>query len=300
MKRVLILGGAGMLGHKAFQVLSEDFDVGVTFRRFDDRLRATALFPEQRVINEVDATDLSSIKRALSRFSPDCVLNCIGIIKQLKEAKDARASIYTNALFPHLLAELCQDIGARLIHVSTDCVFSGRKGSYRESDAADADDLYGRTKYLGEVAYPGTLTIRTSIIGRELFSNVSLVDWFLSQRGNKIRGFRRAIFTGFTTLALAREISRIIRVQPKLSGLYQVSADPINKYELLLLLRQAYGIDVEIEPYDDFLCDRSLCSDRYRSETGFRPMEWPAMVHEMAQDPTPYDALRNATVAALT
>jgi dTDP-4-dehydrorhamnose reductase len=293
--RLLVLGGAGMLGHKAFQVLSEQFDTMVTFRRFDDRLRRTGLFADERVIPGVDATDLESVRSALDAARPDCVLNCVGVIKQLEAKTQPKLLIQINALFPHLLAELCAERGTRLIHLSTDCVFSGRKGAYTEDDASDAEDLYGRTKYLGEVSYPGSLTLRTSIVGRELFTNLSLVDWFLSQRGGTVRGYTNAVFTGLTTQALSREIGRVVRAFPELSGIYHVSAARISKCELLLLLRRTYRIDVTVEPYDDFRCDRSLDSSRYRSATGFQPPSWDAMVDEMAQDATPYDAFRQLT-----
>jgi dTDP-4-dehydrorhamnose reductase len=224
---------------------------------------------------------------------PDVILNCVGVIKQLDAAKDARASIYTNALFPHLLAAEATERGARVIHVSTDCVFSGERGSYRETDFADARDLYGRTKLLGELPAPH-LTMRTSIVGRELFSSLSLLDWFLSQRGRRVRGFQRAIYSGFSTIALSREIARVISDRPKLAGLYHVSSEPIAKYDLLHLWRSAYGVDIEIEPDDAFLCDRSLLSGRYRADAGFTPPSWPEMVDEMARDATPYARIRGA------
>jgi dTDP-4-dehydrorhamnose reductase len=290
--RVLIVGGAGMLGHKAFQVFSEHFDTMVTVRAFDDRLRSTGLFDEGRVIASVDATDVGSVRRALDAARPDCVVNCIGVIKQLEASRRPRTAIQVNALFPHILAELCAERGTRLIQISTDCVFSGRRGSYTEADSSDAEDLYGRSKYLGEVVNDGSLTLRTSMIGRELFTSVSLVDWFLSQRGGKVRGYTQAIYSGLTTMALSREMARIIAEYPTLSGLYHVSAEPIAKYDLLLLLRGAYGIDVEVEPYDAFHCDRSMRSDRYRDATGFRPQSWATMVEDMARDATPYDLFR--------
>jgi dTDP-4-dehydrorhamnose reductase len=290
--RVLILGGAGMLGHKAFQVFSEQFDTSVTFRRFDERLRSTSLFPDDQVISDVDAADLDSVRRALDTARPDCVVNCIGIIKQRPGAHHPITAIQVNALFPHLLAELCAEREARLIQLGTDCVFSGRRGSYAEADHADAEDLYGRSKYLGEVGYGGALTLRTSMIGRELFTSLSLVDWLLSQRGGKVRGFTNAMYTGLTTTALSREIARVVAEYPTLTGVYHLSAEKIAKHDLLLLLRDAYGLDVEIEPYAELRCDRSLRSDRYRQATGFRPQTWAAMVQEMASDATSYDLFR--------
>ena len=291
MTRVLVLGGAGMLGHKAFQTLSERFETWVTFRRFDERLRASGLFPESRVIAGVDASALETVRDAVDRARPDVILNCVGVIKQLDAAKDARTSIYTNALFPHLLAAEASERGARVIHVSTDCVFSGDRGQYGEEDFADARDLYGRTKFLGELPAPH-LTMRTSIVGRELFTTLSLLDWFLSQRGGTVRGFRRAIYTGFSTIALSREIARVIGERPGLTGLYHVSSEPITKYDLLHLWREAYGVEVGIEPDDAFFCDRSLRSERYRADAGFTPPSWPDMVREMARDATPYERIR--------
>lgn len=291
--RVLVLGGSGMLGHKLVQILSRDLEVSATFRRFDPRLRATGLYGKVQVLDGVDAWAPESVLRALDAAEPQWVINCIGVIKQLKEAKDPREAIYLNALWPHLLAEHCAARGTRLLHVSTDCVFSGRRGRYLESDVTDAEDLYGRTKALGEVGRPGCLTLRTSIIGRDLFANVSLIDWFLSQRQGRVRGFARAIYTGLTTEALSREINHLVGMRPALEGLYQVSSDPINKYDLLRLVNAAFGTGVTIDRDDEFVCDRSLASDRYWRAVGRKPPTWPGMVREMAADPTGYDVFRS-------
>jgi dTDP-4-dehydrorhamnose reductase len=175
------------------------------------------------------------------------------------------------------------------IHVSTDCVFNGRKGMYTEADPSDAEDLYGRTKFLGEVDYEGCLTLRTSIIGRELGAPTGLVDWFLSNQGGKVRGFRRAIYTGFTTIALSAIIANILEQRPQLSGVYQASSQPINKYDLLLFIRSAFNANIEIEPFDDFVLDRSLDSARFRTQTDFTPPTWEQMIQEMANDSAPYD-----------
>jgi dTDP-4-dehydrorhamnose reductase len=243
-------------------------------------------------ITGVDATDYDSIARAIAEVKPEVVINCIGIIKQLKAAKDPIISLSINSLFPHRLAILCRAAATRMIHISTDCVFSGRKGMYTEDDVSDAEDLYGRTKYLGEVGYPGCLTIRTSIIGRELHSASGLVDWFLSNRGGKVRGFRRAMYTGFTTVALAKIIAELIRNHPELSGLWQVSSEPITKFDLLKLVNDIYRAGIEIEPDDVFFCDRSLNSARFRAAVNFQPSSWAEMISEMYHDPLPYDQWR--------
>ena len=206
---------------------------------------------------------------------PDAVVNCIGIVKQIDAAKDAIASISVNALLPHQLGRICEEAGARLVHFSTDCVFSGRGGPYRESDLPDPIDLYGRSKLLGEIAGAGSLTLRTSIIGRELSSSNGLVEWFLSATGPAVRGYSNAIFSGLPTLALAQCIADVIHERPALTGLYHVSAAPIDKLALLQLLRDAYGRTVEITPYPDVKLDRSLDSTRFRDATGFAPVPWP-------------------------
>jgi dTDP-4-dehydrorhamnose reductase len=292
MIRVLILGAGGMLGHKAWQVLGKHCKVYGTFRRFDERLRMTGIFDENRVVTGVDAWDLGSIRRALTETSPNWVINCIGIIKQLKAAQDPKQAIYVNALFPHLLAHECAERRVRLIDVSTDCVFSGRRGSYRESDVSDAEDLYGRTKYLGELSSPGCLTLRTSIIGRDLFSDHSLIDWFLSQAGSQVKGYARAIYSGLSTAALSREIWKVISQYPYLEGLYHVASAPITKYDLLQMTNKAFQAGVIIARDETYVCDRTLVSDRYWMVTKGQPPLWEDMVTELARNCTDYSRFR--------
>ncbi len=253
------------------------------------------IFEEARVVDGVDAWQLDTVRKAITQVRPDWVLNCIGIIKQREEAQDAVQAIYVNALFPHLLGQACRKAGARLIHVSTDCVFSGRRGPYRETDPSDAEDLYGRTKYLGEVAGPGCLTVRTSIIGRDLFRDLSLVDWFLSQAGKQVRGYARTLYTGLTTIALSKELWRVITDGPSLQGLYQVSSAPIAKFDLLVMLNEAFRTDTRILRDETEVSDRSLVSDRYWGETGGHPPSWSEMVTELAADSTDYKRFRRQT-----
>jgi dTDP-4-dehydrorhamnose reductase len=292
MKRILILGGAGMLGHKAFQVLSADCDVYATFRKFEHRLKSTRLFELSKVIDGVDVFQIGSVKQAIERIRPDVVHNCVGIVKQHEQASDPKFAIYINALFPHLLSESCSSSGSKLVHISTDCVFSGRKGDYTEDDMSDAEDMYGRTKYLGEVRDGRSLTLRTSIIGRELFSSFGLVEWFLSQEHRTVPGYTNAIYTGLTTMALCREIQRVIHHFPNLYGLYHVSSEPITKYHLLSLVKKAYHADVEVNEFPDFYCDRSLDSARFREATNSALPKWEQMIVEMHDDSTPYSDWR--------
>jgi dTDP-4-dehydrorhamnose reductase len=292
--KVLILGGSGMLGHKLWQRLAPDFYTHVTFRQSPQAYSAYGIFDPARSIGGVSAEDFDTVIRALASVRPDVVVNCIGIVKQDATAKDPLKSITVNALFPHRLAHSCRAANARLIHISTDCVFSGQSGDYKETDKADAEDLYGRTKLLGEVDYENALTIRTSMIGRELSGAHGLVEWFLSQRGQTVRGFKRAVFSGFTTAALADIISNVIAKHPELRGVWHVAAEPINKFDLLSLVKEAFGLNIEIVAEDSFICDRSLDADRFRRETGWAPDGWPQMIDQMAQDPTPYDEFRRS------
>ena len=283
--KIIVLGATGMLGHKLLQRLSVGHDVWGTVREAVDQAPPIPGIGRERLIGEVSASNLATINQAVEQIRPDAVLNCIGIVKQIDAAKDAVTSITINALLPHQLGALCERMGARLIHFSTDCVFSGRAGPYRESDQPDATDLYGRSKLLGEVERAGCLTIRTSIVGRELRRGTGLFEWFISQRGKEVRGYRQALYTGLTTQAMADVVRMILEFQPGLSGVWQVSADPIDKCSLLELVDQVYGLDIHIEPDETFHCDRRLDSSRFRTITGWSPPSWQAMVEAMHADP---------------
>jgi dTDP-4-dehydrorhamnose reductase len=277
-----------MLGHKLAQAFPERFETHVSFRSVDaqsPRLPGTAAVQAHFGVR---ADDIPSVDGLLATVRPDVVINCIGIVKQDAAAKDPIPSIAINSLFPHQVAAMCARSNARLIHISTDCVFSGRGGNYRESDTPDAEDLYGRSKLLGEVTEYDSLTIRTSIIGRELRSRYGLLEWFLAQNGKTVRGFTRAIFSGFTTRALARILGDIIERRPALHGLWHVASAPISKFDLLSLIKSVYDVNIAIEPDPTFVCDRSLNGDRFREATGFTPPSWPDMIRDMHDDSTPY------------
>lgn len=280
---VLVLGATGMLGNAVLRyfALREGFDARGSARSAGSA-RALPAEVRDRVVCGVDVENSDSLARLFADVRPRTVINCIGLVKQLSEADDPLQAIPINALLPHRLARLCELIGARLVHVSTDCVFDGRRGLYKEDDPADAQDLYGRSKHLGEVDYPHALTLRTSIIGHELGSAHGLVGWFLSQTA-PVRGFTRAIFSGLPTVELARVICEHVLPHPELRGLHHVSAAPINKYDLLRLVAQAYGRDTQITPDDKLVIDRSLDSTRFRAATGYAPPDWPALVKSMQQ-----------------
>lgn len=294
--RVLIFGGSGMLGHKLSQILSGRFDTWATFRGPLAAYDGSMLFDPQRVVCGVLVENFGTVINALTTAEPDVVVNCIGIVKQDKAAIDRYRTIAVNALFPHQLAQACSSRSIRLIHLSTDCVFNGRRGNYKEEDASDAEDIYGRTKWLGELDYDHCLTLRTSMIGRELGGCHGLIEWFFSQRGKRVRGFKRAIFSGFTTIALSALIGDIIASPDRLHGVWHVAGDSINKFDLLTMVKQDFQLDIEIEPDETFVCDRSLDDSRFRNRTGFKPPPWEQMIDQMARDTTPYEEIRRTHV----
>lgn len=279
--RILVLGGDGMLGHQLLKQLSRAHEVRVTLHRPLSAYAQFGLFNAANARGEVDVRDFSRVVQVHADFQPDAVLNAAGVVKQRVDAKDSILSIEVNSLLPHRLAELCGKAGTRLIHMSTDCVFSGKKGNYSEADAPDAEDLYGRSKLLGEVSGAPCLTLRSSIIGRELSRKTGLLEWFLGERG-PVRGFRNVIFSGFTTIEMTRIIERLLTRHPGASGLYHVSSAPISKHDLLVLIRERLELKTDIVPDGDFRCDRSLDSSRFRKAFGYVPPTWEEMVEELA------------------
>lgn len=279
--RVLVLGGDGMLGHELFLHVRQRHEARVTLRQSLAAYSAQSFFSSANAFADVDVRRPERVEQVLDEFKPDAVVNAVGIVKQRPESEDAIVSIEVNALMPHRLAASCRKIGARLIHLSTDCVFSGEKGRYSEGDRPDPVDVYGRSKLLGEVTGEGALTLRTSMIGRGLYRKTGLVDWFLEQRG-RVQGYRNAIFSGLTTVALSRLIAMMIEKHPRASGLYHVSATPISKYELLTKLRERLQAKVEITPVDEPRIDRSLDSTRFRRVFAYQPPTWEQMLDELA------------------
>jgi len=284
--RVLVLGAAGMLGHKVCQVSGKSFEVFGTFR--GPVPDVSGVYDRTKPVLDVDVTRQDTLERAIGVARPDVVVNAVGIVKQLDLASNPIASIQVNALLPHLLARLGRDRGFKVIHVSTDCVFSGKRGRYTEADMPDPVDFYGRTKLLGEPDGPEVLTLRTSIIGRELQTQHGLVEWFLSQRGRTVRGWARAIYTGFTTEALAQIIVDLLQSGSPLHGVWHVSSAAVSKYELLQQLNVAFGTGTDIRRDESFVCDRSLESGRFWKETGLQRPLWSEMISSLANDPTPY------------
>lgn len=292
MSRVLVLGAGGMLGHKVCQRLCGHEVWGLVRQDAATTCEAyPGVFDGVTLLGDVDVLQANLLEETIRDLRPQTVVNCVGVVKQREEAQDPYLAVAVNALLPHRLARLCAEIGGRLIHVSTDCVFSGRRGRYRETDVTDAEDLYGKSKALGETGSRETaaVTLRTSFIGRELARpKHGLVEWFLAQEGGSVQGFAGVTYTGLTSIELANVIRRIVESHGELSGLYQVAGEPITKYELLDLLRRTYGVSVDIQRVDEPVSDRGLVMERFSEATGYAAPPWPEMIRAMYQDTTRY------------
>lgn len=282
--KVLVLGVTGMLGSTVYKYLVESprLDVFGTARSslYKDYFSTQLI---ERVIPEINVLDQKQLVSVVNEVKPDVIINCVGLVKQLPGSNSLLECIPLNSLLPHRLMLLASKVNARLIHISTDCVFSGKRGHYLETDTPDAEDLYGISKSIGELNdVKNTITLRTSLIGHELNSNRSLIDWFLSQ-DVKIKGYRKMIFSGLSTIEMARVIRDFVLPNPHLEGLYHVSSEPIGKYELLKLVAKIYRKEIEIIPDDEIQIDRSLVSDKFFQATGYRAPSWPDLVEAMYQ-----------------
>jgi len=290
--RVLILGGSGMLGHRLLQALeARGHEARATLRGTLDSYPRRGPLRRDNSIPEVELRDGTRLRQVIAGYRPDTVVNAAGLVLQREDASDPILNIELNSLLPHRAAVYCREYAARLIHISSDCVFSGSRGGYTEADIPDPVDLYGRSKLLGEVGYAPGITLRTSMIGFELNGAHGLLEWFLAQTGT-VRGYRRAIFSGLTTIEMCRVIERILSHDSNRHGVYHLSAEPISKHDLLCALRDALHLPVEITPADEPAIDRSLDSSRFREEFRYNPPAWRDMIGELAAEA---DAYKKAT-----
>ncbi len=284
---IVILGCTGMLGHKLLQVISASgrYQVHGTVRSMkNDKLRELSRLSNVTIVSDIMAENTAAISDLVKKVKPVALVNCIGVIKQLPEANQPIPSIRINSLFPHQLAEITKQNSSRLIHFSTDCVYSGTKGFYTESDPTDPQDIYGKSKALGEVGGPGCFTIRSSIIGPEINSYLGLLEWFIAQRGKAVKGYNKALYTGFTTHAMSQIVLMLIEKFPDLSGVWNIASPTISKYDILLLINEVLNLGITVEQDAKFAIDRSLDGSRFETATGFKPPPWRQMIEQLGQD----------------
>lgn len=279
--KVLVIGANGMIGSTIIRVIAEKKDWSV-YGTIRSETTKQFFVPEisENLLANVDVINHDSLISVFDEVRPDVVINCAGLTKHISGSDDPVNAIPINALMPHRLAELCKLLGARLIHISTDCVYSGRKGNYLESEPADSMDIYGQSKLLGEVDYLHAVTLRTSTIGHEFSTKHGLLEWFLSQEG-QCKGFQRAIFSGLPTIILAQIIRDIVIPNNDLRGLYHVAGQAISKYDLLKLISEIYGKSIEIIKDEKFIIDRSLNAEKFQAATGYIPPTWPELIRLM-------------------
>jgi dTDP-4-dehydrorhamnose reductase len=280
--KVLILGGTGMLGHQIIKgCISRNIDWLTTVRNKELLINKLGPAISGRLIEIDDIKNFKQLREVCLESKVQFIINCVGVVKQSKFASNYLESITVNSLLPHILNEICEEMNAKLIHISTDCVFDGSKGNYSEDDLSDAQDIYGKTKFLGEVNYGKTMTIRTSIIGNEITNNIhGLIDWFLAQK-NTVNGYNYAIFSGVTTNELTKIILEIIIPKFFKTGLFQVASKPISKYDLLKIVANVYDKDIEIKESQDVIIDRSLSPIKFNSHTNYSPPEWDIQILHM-------------------
>lgn len=281
--RLLILGVSGLIGHNLYQELSSDFEVFGTLHRSKNQYRNIAMFSGNNVVENVDVSKFEMLKGLLNAINPEVIINCVGITKRKIDNNSPSEPIYVNALFPHLLSSWANENNKRIIHFSTDCVFDGKIGNYNEDSITTAEDLYGRTKALGEINYKHTLTIRSSFIGLELFDRTELLDWFLAQEGKQIKGFKNTFYSGVSTKFMAKLVKDIIQKFPDLSGIYHLAPEkPVSKFELLSIAKEVFKVNVDIVPDVLHVHTPTLDATKLRNKINFIVPSWNEMLNELA------------------
>lgn len=285
--KILVLGASGLIGHKLFQTMKDaGHDVYGVLHGEKTSFPEVDFLQKDSVIESVDVLDFDKLHGILYAIQPNVVLNCVGITKRKEEVNDPFQAISVNALFPHKLANLAKDMNFRVIHFSTDCVFNGELGNYNEESNTTGEDAYGKTKALGEIRYPHTLTIRSSFIGRELAGKTELLEWLISENGNTIKGFTQAWYSGVSTIFMAKTVLDIIENYPDISDLYQLAIpEPISKYDLLCLARDAFQLDIEIIPDGNFEIKPTLDGSKLTNAMDLTIPSWQEMMNELAADP---------------
>ncbi len=288
--RVCILGAGGMLGHMLVRVLSETHDVyGTSKQEWSATAGLARFLVRERWIGGVDAKDITTVSKCVAEHQFDAVVNCIGVVKQRVHRTTDDEMIEINTRFPHKLVKICDASGARLIHISTDCVFSGNRGDYVETDTPDPIDIYGSSKLAGEIVDAHSLTIRTSHVGRELTNFTSLFEWILKNRGKQVVGYSNAIYSGLTTFTLSVVINSLLTTGSSISGLVHVASKPLNKHQLITELNNRLGLGIDIKIDESVVINRSLRSSDQITRLGIEIPSWDQMLENFCKDQATYD-----------
>jgi len=279
--KILILGSTGLIGSTLLKYFSKknNFKCYGGIQKKSDTIKLKNI--KNIKLYKINYKKKRDIIKVFNQIKPDLIINCIGVTKQLVQKKKISEILRVNSVLPHYFAQIVNlQKKIRLIHFSTDCVFSGTKGKYRETDLPDAQDIYGRSKLLGELSYPNTLTLRTSCIGHELQTKYGLLNWFLDQK-KSVKGYKNAIFSGLTSLEIAKVLYKFIIPNKNLEGLYHLSGKKISKYDLLNLIKKVYKKDIKININKNVKINRSLNSNSLQQITGYKPSGWNKIIKEM-------------------
>lgn len=283
--KILVLGAGGMIGHKMYQVLSMEYpETYACFKRGFDEYKELGLFNQSYVIDDIDVYEFGKLEKMLNQLRPNVILNCVGITLRKKEIQNLEYCLEVNSLMPHRLKCWSAQNNAYLVHFSTDCVFDGAIGEYTENSPPSAKDNYGKTKYLGEVLGPRCLTLRGSMIGRELYGKTELLEWALAQRGKTIKGYANALYSGVTTSIMAELVTRILKLPSRLEGVYQVSSEPISKLDLLRKINHVFDLKMQIDEDCSYVSKKDLNSSKIRREIGFVCPSWDEMINQLAAE----------------
>jgi dTDP-4-dehydrorhamnose reductase len=293
--RILILGGNGMIGHKMYQMISKvNEDTWVTLRNDLSTYIFSNIYNHEKVIDKIDLSDFNKLLHTLNEINPDIILNACGITIRRGVEKIKSNTILLNSVLPHFLNEWVSLNHKRLIHFSTDCVFSGKKGDYLDTDIKDAYDLYGSTKSLGEIVDSKyAITLRGSMIGRELENKTELFEWFMQQSNKNIKGFSEAIYSGITTIKMAEIVLILINYYPNLTGIYNISSKPISKFDLLKMCNEQFNINANIEMDNSYTSNKNLISDKIFNEIGIEKPNWIDLIRQLKDDCLIYTNLYN-------
>ncbi len=290
--RVCILGAGGMLGHMLVRVLSDDHDVyGTSKQEWSERAGLARFLEKKRWIGGVDAKDIKTVNNCFAEHQFDVVINCIGVVKQRVHRTTDDEMIEINARFPHKLSDICAAFSTRLIHISTDCVFSGNKGDYVETDKPDPVDIYGLSKLAGEIVDAHNLTIRTSHVGRELTNFTSLFEWILKNRGKQVVGYSNAIYSGLTTYSLAVVINSMLATGANIGGLVHVASKSLSKHQLIIELNNRLGLGIDIKMDESVVINRSLRASDQLKQFKIEIPSWDQMLDNFCKDQATYDSV---------
>ena len=293
--KILILGGNGMIGHKMYQTISKIHkDTWVTLRKSLTSYSYSEIYNPEKVIDNIDLINFQTISNQLNKINPDIVVNACGITIRRGIETLKSNSIILNSALPHFLNEWVTSNNKRLIHFSTDCVFTGAKGDYIDNDNKDASDLYGSTKSMGEVIDSKfAITLRGSMIGSELENKTELFEWFLKQKNKKIKGFNKVIYSGITTTKMAEIVLKLIDQFPNLSGVYNISSKPISKFELLKLWNNLFDINANIEIDNSYTSNKNLISDNFYRTISMEQPDWVELSSQLNIDNLLHNNLYN-------